>query len=236
MGSKFLAVIFVCLAVVSFGIAEKVYPDPTGWVQNPIAQYEGEPDNDSELQDTQVPIPMKDRVYNRTGIQCVWCSCEVLGRYAEEPKLINLTYDPDCQGYSTPFRTKRKLNQIGVNFIQTTDKSEGRALIRKTVVQERRGAVFGVPGHAMNIVHYDEEKKIVKYINNSDKSLKIRTWTMEEFERRWDGWVLVIYADNDIISLKYISEKNKLFIPIIDRNGAQGVYPKDYILFPNNYN
>jgi hypothetical protein len=158
---------------------------------------------------------MKDRVFSKTSIQCVWCSCELLGRYAEEPKLINLTDDPECKVTAARRSCARKLNKIKVKFVQTTNRAEGRAMLRKAVTQERRGALFGVPGHAMNCVHYDEEKGVFKYINNSDRTLKVRTWTMSEFERRWDEWVLVIYADNDIIPQKY---QKQLLIPIIDRS------------------
>lgn len=213
---------------------DRMYPDPHHEVKNPVAEYEGTPEED-ELKDVQVPVPMKDRVFNRTGIQCVWCSIELMGRWAEEPKLIGppcMTDWKDCKSYSGPASAGRKLNQIKVKFEQVTNKQAGRALLRKAVAEERRGALFAVPGHAMNIVHYDEAKKVVKYINNSDKSLKIRTWTMDEFEKRWEGWVLVIYADKDIIPQKF-APPAVFLLPIIDRNNPQGQYdPKMYIPFP----
>lgn len=194
---------------------------------NPIAAFDGSVDDD--LSDVMVPIPMKDRVFNKTGIQCVWASTEALGRYAEEPKLINLTDDPECKSYAGPSSLARKLKERGVKFDQTTSTND-RSLIIKSVVKDRRGCLFSVPGHAMVLVHYDEEKGIVKYFNNSDRSLAIRTWTMAEFNRRWDGWIAVIYADNDIISQKYSPKLKQL--PIIDRNTAQGAYDQDYILQP----
>lgn len=210
------------------GQATNQYPNPGIQVQNPVAEYEGEADED--LANVMVPIPMKDRVFNKTGIQCVWCSLETCGRYAEEPKLIDMTKLDDCKSYSSPNRTAAKLNQLRVKYKQTMDKSN-RSLIIKSVVNERRGCLFSVPGHAMTMVHYDEQKGIVKYINNSDRSLKIRIWTMDEFNRRWDGWVCVVYADNDIVPQKY--QPTITDVPIIDRNGPQGVYKKDYILQPS---
>ena len=81
----------------------------------------------------------------------------------------------------------------------------------------------------MVLVHYDEEKGIVKYINNSDRSLKIRTWTIKEFNQRWDGWICVIYGDEDIVPKKYTKSYP---IPIIDRNEKQGNYERFYILQP----
>jgi len=207
--------------------SENIYPIPGVKCANPVAEFEG--DVDEDLADLMVPIPMKDRVKNYTGIQCVWVSIEALGRYAEEPKLIDLHKDSECKSYSGPSSAARKLKQLNVKFEQTTSKSD-RSLIIKSVVKERRGCLFAVPGHAMVLVHYDEEKGIVKYFNNSDSTLQIRTWTMEEFNKRWDGWILAIYADNDIIPLKYSPPATQL--PIMDRNNPQGDYPKDYILFP----
>lgn len=196
---------------------------------NPIAAIEGAVDED--LSDVMVPIPMRDRVYNKTGIQCVWATTEALGRYAEEPKLMNLTDDPDCQSYANAYSFARKMRQLGVKF-ETTENASDLSLIRKAVVKERRGVLFCVPGHAMLLVHFDEEKGIVKYINNSDRTLAVRTWTMAEFhrKRRGEGWVSAIYADNDIIPKKYAPKVPTM--PIIDRNRTQGAYEKDYILQP----
>jgi len=228
-----LAAILVCTfltqakSIQSISKTKNIYPIPGMLCANPVAEYEGKEDED--LADVMVPIPMKDRVQNYTGIQCVWVSIEALGRYAEEPKLIGLNKDPECKSYSNPSSAACKLKQLGVKFEQTTSKSD-RSLIIKSVVKERRGCLFAVPGHAMVLVHYDEKKGIVKYFNNSDSTLKIRIWTMEEFNKRWDGWILVIYADNDIIPLKYSQPATQ--IPIMDRNNQQGEYPKNYILFP----
>lgn len=203
----------------------KVYPCLNSKI-NPVASYEGQIDED--LSKVMVPIPMSDRVYNKTAIQCVWASVECLGRYAEEPKLINLTETPNCKGYASPSSLSNELKRLKVKFKQTTSKSD-KSLIISAIAKERRGCLFGVPGHAMVLVHYDEEKEIVKYINNSDKTLKIRTWTMKEFNQRWDGWICVIYADKDIVPNKY----TKFYpIPIIDKIKYQGNYKEDYILRP----
>ena len=206
----------------------KQYPDPKfPYEANPVAAYEGEEDED--LTDVMVPITMKDRVFNKTGIQCVWCSLETCGRYAEEPKLIDLTGMADCKSYSSPGQAGHKLRQLKVKYEQTINFD--RSLIFKSVVQERRGCLFSVPGHAMTLVHYDEKKGIVKYINNSDPSLKIRTWTMDEFNRYWEGWICVVYADKDIVPQKYQPKIPEF--SIIDRNGPQGEYKKNYILQPS---
>lgn len=196
---------------------------------NPIAVIEGAVDED--LSDVMVPVPMRDRVYNKTGIQCVWATTEALGRYADEPKLLNLTEDPDCKSYANAYSFARKMKQLGVKF-ETTEDVNDLSLIRKAVVQERRGCLFCVPGHAMLLIHFDEQKGIVKYINNSDRTLAVRTWTMNEFKRnrRGEGWVSVIYAGNDIIPQKYAPKIPVM--PIIDKNTPQKAYEKDYIIQP----
>lgn len=209
---------------------QKIYPNPIEISipdrnYNPVANYEGEPDDDAEMRDVMVPIPMKDRIPNKTGIQCVWSSIETLARYADFERLFDMTEKPECRSYSGPSSAGRWLKSHNVKFEQTT--GGDRSLIIKGVVEEKRGVLFDVPGHAMVLVHYDEDKGIVKYINNSDRSLKIRTWTMSEFNRRFGGWVLLIYADNDIIGRSPARD-----IPILDKNNPQKKYPDDYIPIP----
>ena len=225
--------IYVCIALSFFCFITflskqsnlEIYPNPHDIKCNPVALYEGEIDED--LSNVMVPIPMKDRIYNKTGIQCVWASLECIGRYAGEKKLYDLTSDKDCQGYSSPSSAAHKLKQLHVRFEQTT-RTEDRSLIEKSVVKERRGVLFGIPGHAMVMVHYDKDKQIIKYINNSDKELKIRTWKMSEFDQRWDGWICAIYADYDIIAIRKMTTQMK----IIDGNNYF-LAPRNYILFPN---
>jgi hypothetical protein len=109
------------------------------------------------------------------------------------------------------------------------DREAGIRLI-KEAMEDGRGALFGVPGHAMVIIHYDEEADEVKWEDNSDRSLRIQTMTVKRFKSRWDSWVCVIYADPDVIPYKVGNWANK--IPIKDRNNKQGKYPKDYIPMP----
>ena len=204
---------------------KSLYPNPNETRHNPVSLYEGEADEN--MSDVMTPIPMKDRVFNKTGIQCVWASLECIGRYASEIKLFDLTKDRDCQSYSSPSNASWKLKKLGVKFEQTNSIKD-RSLIKKAIVVEKRGVLFGIPGHAMVMVHYDEDKKIIKYINNSDKELKIRTWKMSEFDQRWDGWICAIYADNDIIHMKTIASQ----IKIVDYYN-NFIVPNNYILFPN---
>jgi hypothetical protein len=156
----------------------------------------------------------------------------MLGRWAEEPKLINppLTSRSDCKGYSGPSAAAAKLKKYGVRFEQEyRNREKGIALIKKAM-REHRGCLWGVPGHAMVIIHYDEEANEVKYVDNSDSRLKVQTITISRFKSRWDSWVLVIYADNDLFPDKVNPLARR--IPIKDRNNPQGTYPKDYIPLP----
>lgn len=208
-----------------FGQLNCLYPSPLFASNiNPVASYEGEEDTD--LFNVQVPISFEDRVPNRTGIQCVWCSFETIARYAKETRLYDITRMKEYQGYAGPSTAKAMLERFGIDYEMTT--KGDRELLIKGCQTERRGAVFAVPGHMMTMVHYDERAGVVKYINNSDPQLKIRAWSMSEFDKRWTGWAAIIYAKEDIIPNKY----RVLELPIMDRNVSQGEYSKDYVLMP----
>lgn len=190
--------------------------------------------SEPSLDTLQCPIPMKDRVRNHTGIQCVFSSIEMLGRWAEEPKLTDppITSRSDCKSYSGPSDAASKLRRLGVKFEQTyRDRNEGIKLIKKAM-EEGRGCLWGVPGHAMVLVHYSEEEDRVCWVDNSDRSLKVQETTIEKFKRRWDSWILVIYADNDVIPAKL--GRGLFNIPIIDHLFPGRKYPKNYIPMPKN--
>lgn len=238
MSNKRICFSLVCLFLALFSVFWTidrnkffhVCPHPySRIIGNPVIGFEGEPDED--LNNVQVPIPFKDRVPNRTGIQCVWSSTETLARYAEFERLYDITFDDNYKSYAGPNSLKAMLNKYNVKYEMTVDKKD-RSLLIKGCVLEKRGVAFDIPGHVMVLVHYDEKVGIVKYINNSDKDLKVRTWTMEEFNKRWAGWAYIIYADKDIIPQK----NNKIpDIKIKDRNNSQGLYQKDYIFPPYKF-
>lgn len=225
-------------------IAPTVQPSPQSllpvWDQNYRTSFSetydsGVPeDEEKELEGVQCPIPMSDRVRNHTGIQCVFASIECIGRWAEEPKLMNppLTSRSDCKSYSGPSDAASKLTKYGVKFEQEyRDREAGIALIKKAM-RDGRGCLWGVPGHAMTLIHYDEANDTVKWIDNSDRSLRVQTTTIDKFKRRWDGWVLVIYADHDLFPGKAMGLTLPNRIPIVDQNEQQGQYPPDYIPVP----
>lgn len=189
--------------------------------------YEG---LETPLEDLQCPIPHENRVKNYTGIQCVYSSIEALGRWAEEPKLTSppITSRSDCKGFSGPSRAAEILNKLNVKFEQSYgDKEKGIRLLKKAMM-EGRGALWDVPGHAMVLVHYNEQEDKVCWFDNSDKSLKIQQTTVEKFNKRWGSWILVIYADNDIVSEKV----HKFNLPIFDVLNPSRKYEKGYVPFP----
>jgi len=193
----------------------------------PTYVYEGP---DISLDGLQCPIPREDRVKNYTGIQCVYSSIEALGRWAEEPKLINppLTSRPDCKSYSGPQKAGAILNRLGVKFEQTYGNREKGIKMIKKAMREGRGCLWDVPGHAMILVHYDESQNRVCWVDNSDSSLKVQQTTIERFNKRWGSWVLVVYADKDVIPEKVY----KYNFPILDHATERKESLKGFIPFP----
>lgn len=182
------------------------------------------------IESLQCPIPKKDRVRNYTGIQCVYSSIEMLGRWAEEPKLIDppITSRPECKGYSGPSRAAEILNNLEVKFEQSYgNKEKGRILLEKAM-KEGRGALWDVPGHAMVIVHYDLKENRVCWVDNSDRTLKVQETTIDKFEKRWGSWILVIYADNDVVP-----KKIKIFnMPTLNVEDSVMKLKKGFVPFP----
>ena len=182
-------------------------------------------------QNIQSPIKMEDRVRNYTGIQCVYSSIEALGRHAKEPKLINppITSRSNCKSYSDPYRAGNILTNLNVKFKQEYGNKNKALEFMKSSLLEKRGTLFSIKGHAMVAVHYSESENRFCWIDNSDRSLKVQETTIDGFKRMWTGWILVIYADNDIFAKK---EKKKNDLPIIDRLNPNARVPKDYVPFP----
>lgn len=187
--------------------------------------------NDVDLSTLQCPIPLKDRVLNYTGIQCVFSSIEMLGRWAEVDALTNppITSRSDCKSYSGPQDAARKLTRLGVKFEQVYGNRQAGIQLIKKAMAEGRGCLFNIPGHAMVLVHYDEKEDRVCWVNNSDRSLKVNTTTISGFNKMWAGWVLVVYAENDIIPFKLNPITN---LPIKDGTNSSLEFPKRYIPKP----
>ena len=208
-----------------------------------VEEYDSGTPEEDELEGVQCPIPMECRVRNYTGIQCVFSSTEMLARWAECKELLEpepLTSRSGCKSYSGPTDLHNKLEKFGLKSYTKDgtgpmyrdiyrDRAAAVDLIKEAMA-EGRGALFGVPGHAMVLIHYDEATDTVKWVDNSDRSLRVQTMTVKRFQQRWDGWICVIYASPDVVPYKVGNWANK--IPIIDHNNPQDKYPKDYIPMP----
>ena len=151
---------------------------------------------DPELVGVQVPIPKDMRVYNRSGNCCVWATIQALGNYNKSNGTHNLI---DKYTWATgPGEVNRVLTQKGVKFLQTTSGRRDYSFLKKWVTEEKKGVGVGLPGHMVLMCHFDEGKE-VKIIDNSDRSLRIQTWTWQQFVRRYDGWALVILPDTSVV-------------------------------------
>lgn len=171
----------------------------------------------------QVDIAKEDRVPNKTGIQCVWSSIETVARHNKIEELYDLTEDSRCKSFAGPSSAAKILKEKKIKFEQTVSEKDISLLI-KGCKEERWGVCFGIPGHMMTMVHFDHEnEKIVKYIDNSDKTLSVRTWTLNQFYSKWDGWVLMIYPTTPNMKIK-------------DMNNTQIEYSKNYVFKPKAIN
>jgi len=239
----------VATAVCAFNFAVLFWssvevPSPTArFVDSPISthqtRFQAHYDSqygEEEPENIQVPIPKKDRIFNRTGTQCVWVSLETVGRWAEEPKLVDppISSRPECQSYANPSSVHRVLTKLGVKFEQTTSGLSSAMAMMKKATESGRGCVFTIPGHAMTMLHFDEAKDEVKWVDNVDRTLKVQTTKISTYKRYWDTWVIIIYPDNeDKLNFKIQKTALPRLLPIIDRNNEQGQYPKDYIPIPS---
>jgi len=188
-----------------------------------------EPDLDS----IHVPVPMKDRVPNRSG-NCVWCSIELLGRFAEEPKLLDISLG---RGGAEPINVRPVLDRLGIKYKMNPLGSRHKTkeaieeFFVKAVKIERRGVGVAINNnHMLVCVHYDPDTKTVMVIDNADRKLAVQQWDWESFHRQWDGWCIIIYADKDIIPYKYTTIANRL--PIVDMTDVPRKYDKKYIPSP----
>jgi len=141
-----------------------------------------------DAEGVQVPIPMSCRVPNRTRYQCVWCSIECLARYHKIPEASHLT--DDHKGKTGGGEVRQVLNRLGIKYQQQYEGNYDKKLLIDACAKGW-GAGVGVNGnHMINLVHYKDG--VVKVIDNSDRSLRIQTWTEQQFLQHWDGWVITL--------------------------------------------
>lgn len=151
-----------------------------------------------------VTVAKEHRVKNANHKRCVLCSIEVLGLIAKEPKLKDLstTYEgPIHEGQVIWLMQKQK-----VAYSMNARGNTGNKAIYEFLVipcqHDKRGVAVGLDNpdgsrHMVNVVHYDIKEKVVMVLDNSDPELMIQTWDWDFFHKRWNGWAVVIYADDD---------------------------------------
>jgi len=149
------------------------------------------PQADADTVGCQVCVPKALRIFNKSGSQCVWCSAEMLGRLHQVKGLVGLT---DRYKHATgPGEFGSVMTQRGVKFKQVN----GRDLdfIQEWVADKKMGVGIGVNhNHVILLCHFERDK-LVKVIDNSDRSLSVQTWDWSKFQRHFSGWVFVILPD-----------------------------------------
>lgn len=216
---KILIIAFVCLVPFFPVRTSKANPVKVCFYEDVIVQVKTALNVD-DTDGVQVPIERKDRVRNKTGVQCVWSSHETLARYAEIKELYDITDMREYKSYAGPDNARRMLERFNIKYKMTTTKDV--SLLDQACRVEHRGATFDVPGHMMTLVHFSQKDGIVKYIDNSDKTLAIRTMSMKEFMRRWCGWAVVIYGEPD--KVPFIANPWRI-IPIKNNKKPLGFIP-----------
>jgi hypothetical protein len=147
---------------------------------------------DPEVIGLQVPIPKSIRIYNKSGSQCVWCTAQMLGTYHNVKGVAGLT---DQYKHATgPGEFNRVMTGRHVNFKQVT----GRDLdfLEEWVTKKKMGCGIGVNNTHVILVCDFQRGKQVKVIDNSDRTLRVQTWSWDKFQRNFTGWVFVILPDN----------------------------------------
>lgn len=140
-------------------------------------------------------IPQEARIYNRTGKQCVWASIETLGRYNKIPQLFGITSSKKYAKGANTYNVVNAFRELGLDHFTMSnryDKKSGKALLIKALKEWRVGAAFSINNKHM-VVAVDITDKYVKIIDNADKDLKVQTWSIDEFNKKFDGWVIVVY-------------------------------------------
>lgn len=154
---------------------------------------------DPELIGLHVPLPKELRIYNKSGSQCVWCTAQMLGTLNHSAGVAGLT---DQYKHATgPGEFNRVMTSRKVKFKQVT----GRDLdfIEEWVTKKHMGVGIGINNsHCILVCHFERGKQ-VKIIDNSDRQLRVQTWTWDRFTRAFTGWVFVILPDDTSIQAEW---------------------------------
>jgi hypothetical protein len=128
---------------------------------------------------------------NRSGMQCVWCSLETLGRMHGVKALYGLTKTHTWP--SGPGEVAQVLRRRDVRFRQTTNAT--LAMVRDAC-ERGLGCLVDVHNgrHAKVVVGFDEKRRKVWIIDNGGPfSCQIHEWSLDHFRNEFSGWVCVIY-------------------------------------------
>lgn len=143
----------------------------------------------------EVNIAPQDRVFNKTGSQCVWCSLETIARHFHIAKLYDLT--AKYKGTAGSGNVDSVLSSRGIKFYQGREGTHDLQGIRSAISQDWPVAI-GLRGvHMITLVDITQDS--VKIIDNSDPSLSVQKKSLRWFESAWDGWYVTIPPPVDLV-------------------------------------
>jgi hypothetical protein len=137
----------------------------------------------------QVPVASDQRTYNRTGVQCVWCSLATLAKYQGHALAAQRLTDR-YQSQAGPAEVRTVLDGLGIRYrMQAPGHKDAQVL--KDACGRRWGAAVGLRGtHMINVVHYAGGQ--VGTLDNCDRTLSVRMQAERDFLAAWDGWAVVL--------------------------------------------
>jgi ABC-type bacteriocin/lantibiotic exporter with double-glycine peptidase domain len=140
-----------------------------------------------------INIPVQHRVYNESGQQCLWCSCETLGKFHELQEVNDLHkyYRSSAQIADVV----KILRQKGIKVYWENRFAVKGDAVDKYVNKYQWGIAVEVEigsnkYHMVVVVEYD--KHYVRYIENSEKGSPIRAMPRTSFDSKWTGGYIVI--------------------------------------------
>ncbi len=143
-----------------------------------------------------VPVAKANRIYNKTGIQCVYCSLETLSRHHKIVRGYDFT--DKYKSFSCPEFVEIVCKERNIPVRQVRDRVAGVVFLKKYVRDDKLGCGVGLNGvHCVTIVHWDEGKKLVGMIDNmGPKALEVQIVPMDAFKAAFDGWAFAVIPDN----------------------------------------
>jgi hypothetical protein len=148
-------------------------------------------------------LPLSLRMWNVGGSDgaglCVYTSVTHAARYQNEQKLFGLrAWAEKRPGGSWPQKLAKDVAEFapGVRWVQ----SDGRDLaFLQAALKTGRMASISIPGHMLNAIHADDRWVCLMdnnaiYDRQTKRDNKLDWLTVDEFQKRWTGWVVVLLA------------------------------------------